>query len=50
MQERSDNGQKLSELQRSGLCGYWAERVDSRKVGVERILIINLKLQNEGTH
>ena len=30
--------------------GSWAERVDSWKVGVERILIINLKLQNEGTH
>lgn len=27
--------------------GSWAERVDSWKVGAERIVIINLKLQNE---
>lgn len=30
--------------------GSWAERVDSWKVGAERILIINLKLQNEEKH
>lgn len=30
--------------------GSWAERVDSWKVGAEKILIINLKLQNEGKH
>lgn len=30
--------------------GSWAERVDSRKIGLERISTINLKLQNEGKH